>query len=262
MASRVRAAYPAEVNGAMLAAYGKGQGAINAMAEHLGAGLKVFDLGVEAPTPDITEDPAMSARVCAGTMAFGMEALASEPDLLLLGEMGIGNTTIAAALCAALFGGTGADWAGPGTGIDASTLAHKQRVIDRALERHRSLLTGPLECLCAVGGREFAAIAGAILGARLQGVPVLLDGFAVTAAAAVLHQLRPDALDHCMVAHQSVEPGHARLLAALKLRPLLNLDMRLGEATGAGAALSLVKLALAVHAGMATFAEAGLELPS
>ncbi len=251
-------AYPDAVTPAMVAAYGQGLGAINAMAQSLGAGLKVFDLGVEHPTPDIADRAAMGERECAATFAFGMEPVAANPDVLILGEMGIGNTTVASAICAALYGGGGAAWAGRGTGVDDEGLARKIATVDAALALNARALVDPLEVLRRVGGREFAAIAGAILAARIQRVPVILDGFAVCAAAAILHRLNPAALDHCLAGHRSAEQAHGALLAELGLRPLLELDMRLGEGTGAAAALALVKLAADVHAGMGTFADAGL----
>src|SRR4029453_14194830 len=153
-------------------------------------------------------------------------------DVLCLGEMGIANTTTAATLCAALFGGSGADWAGPGTGVQGKALAHKITVIDEALAHHRALIAArdPLTLLAAVGGEEFAAIAGAVVAARMGRIPVLLDGYACTAAAAVLFAADRHALDHCRVAHRSAEPGHARLLQAIGQRPLLDMDMRLGDA--------------------------------
>jgi nicotinate-nucleotide--dimethylbenzimidazole phosphoribosyltransferase len=186
--------------------------------------------------------------------------MAVEPgvDLLCLGEMGIANTTAAAALCLGLFGGTAADWTGPGTGVTGAALARKQEVVAAGAERHRDRRGDPLALLQSLGGQEFAAIAGAILAARLARMPVLLDGYAACAAAAVLHVLQPSLLDHCLAAHRSAEPGHRRLLEAIGKTPLLDLEMRLGEASGAALAIGIVKSAVACHAGMATFAEAGV----
>jgi nicotinate-nucleotide--dimethylbenzimidazole phosphoribosyltransferase len=180
--------------------------------------------------------------------------------VLCLGEMGIANTTAASALCAALFGGMGIDWAGPGTGVKGAALANKIKVIDEALAFHKDTIAtrDPLKILAALGGMELAAIAGAVLAARMGRIPVLLDGFVCTAAAAVLYAVDARALDHCMVAHCSAEPGHRRLLEKIGKRPLLDLDMRLGEASGAALAVSIVKAALACHDGMATFASAGV----
>ena len=172
--------------------------------------------------------------------------------------MGIGNTTAAAAIAAALFGGGGARWAGHGTGVDADGLARKRPVIDRALARHAALLHDPLAVAAALGGRELAAILGATLAARRQRIPVLLDGFVCTAAVAPLVKLRADTLAHAVAGHVSAEAGHRMLLEEMKLAPLLDLDMRLGEASGAATALLLLRAALACHTGMATFAQAGV----
>jgi len=191
-------------------------------------------------------------------MAFGMEALAGQPDLLCLGEMGIGNTTVAAALFLALFGGEAADWVGPGTGVGGAALANKVAVVESAVARLDGRLSDPLEILRRLGGREIAAMAGAILAARHQKVPVVVDGFVTTAAVAVLFAMNPASIDHCIFSHVSAEPAHARALAVMGKTPLLDLGMRLGEGTGAALAAGLVRIAAKTHAGMATFAEAGV----
>jgi len=175
-----------------------------------------------------------------------------------LGEMGIGNTTAAAAIAAALFGGGGARWAGRGTGVDEEGLARKRAAIDMGLASHAALLRDPLSSAAALGGRELAAILGAALAARHRRIPVLLDGFVCVAAVAPLAKLRPDALDHALAAHVSAEAAHRMLLGELRLAPLLDLGMRLGEGSGAAVAVSVLRAALACHAGMATFAEAGV----
>ena len=221
-------------------------------------GLKVFDLALELPTKDISEEPAMDERTCAATMAYGMEAVAGGVDLLCIGEMGIGNTTIAAAIYYALFGGTAADWVGPGTGHDAAGVALKAKVIEQAIALHKDHLRDPLEVLRRLGGREFAAMAGAILAARSQRVPVIVDGFVAGAAAAVLYVADPSALDHCIFGHVSAEPAHQRALDAMGKSALLNLGMRLGEGTGAALAAGIVKAAAQCHTGMATFEEAAV----
>jgi nicotinate-nucleotide--dimethylbenzimidazole phosphoribosyltransferase len=172
--------------------------------------------------------------------------------------MGIGNTASAAALCAGLFGGPAADWVGPGTGVGGAALRRKIEIVDEALARHRPQAGDPFDVLRRLGGLELAAIAGAVMAARLARVPVVLDGFACTAAAAVLFAADPRALDHCLVAHRSAEPGHARLLERLGKSPLLDFGMRLGEGSGATLAVGIVKAAAECHAGMATFAEAGV----
>ncbi|TPK16734.1 nicotinate-nucleotide--dimethylbenzimidazole phosphoribosyltransferase [Mesorhizobium sp. B2-5-9] len=226
-----------------------GGAAINQICIANDLGLKVFDLALHIPTGDITEDAALDERGCAATMAFGMEAIAGGTDLLCLGDLGVGNSTVAAALLAALLGGRGADWVGPGSGADAAMRARKAEVVDAALAFHGRHLEDPLEALRRVGGREFAAIAGAILAARTQRIPVLLDGFAATAAAAVLHAANPAALDHCLLASLSPEFAHARAAEHLGLRPLL--DLGIGEGAGAALAAGLVKAAALTSSGMA-----------
>jgi nicotinate-nucleotide--dimethylbenzimidazole phosphoribosyltransferase len=173
--------------------------------------------------------------------------------------MGIANTASASALCLGLFGGAAADWVGPGTGVAGAALAHKIAVVDEAVKLHFAEKREPLDILARVGGFELAAIAGAVMAARLARTPVLLDGFACTAAASVLYAMDPHALDHCMVAHRSAEPAHVRLLARIGKTPLLDLGMRLGEASGAALAIGLVKGAVACHNGMATFSSAGVD---
>jgi nicotinate-nucleotide--dimethylbenzimidazole phosphoribosyltransferase len=228
-----------------------GGAAINQICIANDLGLKVFDLALHVPTADITEDAALDERGCAATMAFGMEAIAGGTDLLCVGDLGVGNSTVAAALCAALFGGRGADWVGPGSGADLTMQARKAEVVDAAIAFHGTALRDPLEALRRVGGREFAAVAGAILAARIQRIPLLLDGFVATAAAAVLQAVTPAALDHCLLASLSPEPGHARAAERLGLRPLLDLDVSHGEGVGAALAAGLVKAAALTSSGMA-----------
>jgi nicotinate-nucleotide--dimethylbenzimidazole phosphoribosyltransferase len=250
--------FPQSVTQAMVGNFASGGAAINQICKTYDLSLKVFELALEAPTADITQDAALDEKACAATMAFGMEALASGADLLCLGEMGIGNTTVAAAIYHALWGGKAEDWVGRGTGVDDAGLKRKADAVARAVALHREYSRDPLEVLRRVGGREIAAIAGAILAARIQRVPVLLDGFVVCAGAAVLHALDPHALDHCMAAHVSAESAHAEALRRLDKKPILDLGMRLGEGSGAAMAAGVVKAALACHNGMATFAEASV----
>jgi nicotinate-nucleotide--dimethylbenzimidazole phosphoribosyltransferase len=252
------AAYPQAVTAQMVANFRAGGAAINQICKAHGLGLKVFELALEKPTRDITEDAALDEAECAGTMAYGMEAVAEPCDLLCIGEMGIGNTTIAAAICHALYGGRPEDWVGPGTGVDAQGLKRKVDAVARAVALHRDHLSDPLEVLRRLGGREIAAMAGAIIAARHAHVPVLIDGYVASAAAAILHAVNPASLDHCLAAHCSAEPAHRRLLERLGKPPLLDLGMRLGEASGAALAVALVKTAALLHAGMATFGEAGV----
>ena len=251
-------AYPADVTAQMMANFSAGGAAINQLASAAGAALRVIPLALDEPTDDFTERPAMSEREFLAAASAGYQAVSPDCDLICLGEMGIGNTTAAAAIAAALFGGGGMRWAGRGTGIDEAGLARKRGVIDRALARHRSALHEPLQIAAALGGRELAALLGAALAARRRRIPVLLDGFVCTAAVAPLVKLRADALAHTLAAHVSAEAGHRILLDKLNLRPLLDLDMRLGEASGAALALNILRAALACHTGMATFAQAGV----
>lgn len=260
VAARGVSAYPPAVNGQMVKNFLEGGAAINQLATAIDADLRIYELDLAHPTDDFTRGPAMSEARTAGAMAYGMMAAEPGIDVLCLGEMGIANTTTAATLCAALFGGSGADWAGPGTGVQGEVLAHKVAVIDEALAFHQSTINrrDPLALLAAVGGEELAAITGAVLAARRGRIPVLLDGYACTAAAAVLYAVDRRALDHCLIAHRSAEPGHTRLLRAIGQQPLLDLGLRLGEGTGAALAVPLLKAAAACHNGMATFAEAGV----
>jgi len=248
--------YPQEVTRQMMENFAAGGAAINQICATFDIGLKVFDLALDYPSGDITEEAALDEKAAAATIAFGMEATAGGSDLLCLGEMGIGNTTIAAAIYHALYGGTAADWVGRGTGIDDAGLARKVSAVEKAVALHRDHLGDPLEVLRRLGGREIAAIAGAILAARLQNVPVILDGYVVTAAAAILHALDPSALDHCLAGHISAEGAHRAVLARLGLRPILDLGMRLGEGSGAALAVGIVRAAVACHNDMATFDQA------
>jgi nicotinate-nucleotide--dimethylbenzimidazole phosphoribosyltransferase len=251
-------AYPREVTVQMVKNFTDGGAAISQICALHELNLRVFELALELPTGDITLEPAMDERMCAATIAYGMEAVAGGPDCLAIGEMGIGNTTVAAALFAALHGGSGADWVGRGTGVDDAGLARKIGAVDRALARHGASGADPLGLLARLGGREIAAMLGALVAARHQKIPVLVDGFVATAAAAVAHAVNPEAIDHCVFAHVSAEQAHARALERLGARPLLDLGLRLGEGSGAALGLVLAKTALHVHRNMATFADAGV----
>jgi len=211
---------------------------------------------LDRPTADFTTGPAMSEAECLAAMQTGAAAVDTRADILLLGEMGIGNSTVAAALAAAVVGGEGADWVGAGTGSTAEGIALKAKVVDAGLALHGQ--SSPMERLAALGGREQAALSGAVLAARQASIPVLLDGYICTAAVAPLFGANPDLLAHCMVGHKSAEPGHARLTEAMGKTPILDFSMRLGEGSGAALALGVVRSALACHNGMATFAEAGV----
>ncbi len=258
VAQRGVSAYPPAVTGQMVQAFINGHAAINQLAQLHDADLRVHEMDLDHPTADFTQGPAMSEAVCARAAAYGMMAIEPGLHLLCLGEMGIGNTTSAAALCAALFGGPASDWVGPGTGVDSEGIKRKIAAVEAGLAANPSALTDPFEALRCLGGQELAAIMGAIIACRLARVPVVLDGFACTAAAAILHKADPKALDHCIVAHRSAEPGHARLLTAINKRPLFEFDMRLGEGSGAALTIPVLRSALACHLNMATFAEAGV----
>jgi nicotinate-nucleotide--dimethylbenzimidazole phosphoribosyltransferase len=231
-----------------LAAAG-GAAANHVCAAH-GLGLKVYDLALDLPTADFTLGAALDERACAATMAYGIEAVTDGVDVIALSSIGVGGSTSAAAISAALFGGSGADWVGAGSGADAAMIGRKAEIVDHGLARHAGYLADPLEVLRRLGGREFAAIAGTIIAARTQ-TAVLLEGFAATAAAAVLHRANPAALDHCLLADVAAnEPGHRRLAAKIGLRPLFDLGMGEGEGTGAALAASTVKAAALIHSEM------------
>ncbi|MEK9968270.1 MAG: nicotinate-nucleotide--dimethylbenzimidazole phosphoribosyltransferase [Ferrovibrio sp.] len=252
-------AYPAEVTVQMVANFERGGAAINQLARLHGASLSVTALDLETPTADFVTAPAMDDARFLDAVNRGAAAVPADADLIILGEMGIGNTTSAAALAAALFGGDAASWVGPGTGVAGAALSAKIAAVDAALNLHgNSMRNDPLEALRCVGGVELAALFGAVLEARRRQIPVLLDGFVVGAAAAVLAKLALGGLDHCLAGHVSAEPGHRRLLQALNKQPLLDLGMRLGEGSGAAVALGVLKAAVVCHAGMATFGEAGV----
>ena len=258
IAARGVSAYPAEVTVQMVANFSAGGAAINQLAKLTGAELAVEAIELNRPTRDFTTAVAMDEDDFLRAFNLGFRSVPEGCDLVAVGEMGIANTTVAAALCTALLGGGAARWAGRGTGVDDGGLARKCAVIEEAIAFHRGILADPLRIAAAMGGRELAAIAGCVLAARIRGVPVLLDGFVATSAVLPLARLADDTLDHCRAGHVSAEAGHRALLAALKLDPLLALGMRLGEASGAATAILLLQAALACHNGMASFAEAGV----
>ncbi|WP_374446281.1 nicotinate-nucleotide--dimethylbenzimidazole phosphoribosyltransferase [Stella sp.] len=261
VAARGVSAYPQAVTQQMMANFAAGGAAVNQICTSVDADLRVYELDLEHPTADFTTGPAMTEEGCARAMAYGMMAVEPGVDLIALGEMGIGNTTAAAALALALFGGAATDWVGPGTGVAGRALAAKTAAVAAAVAANGAA-GDPFETMRRLGGYELAAIAGAVMAARLARIPVLIDGYAATAAAATLFAADPRALDHCLVGHCSAEPGHRRLLDRLGQEPLLDLGMRLGEGSGATLAIALVKAAAACHAGMATFAEAGVSGPA
>ncbi len=251
-------AYPAEVTDQMVANFRAGGAAINQLSKVHDATLDVVDVAPERDTEDFTEAPAMTTEAMLAAMVKGAGAIPEGADLLCLGEMGIGNTSAGAAISLAMFGGRATDWVGPGTGVSGDVLVHKAAVVQRAVDFHRGDTTDALEFLARLGGFELAAIAGAIVGARVIGLPVVLDGYTCCAAAGALLQTHPGVLDHCVVGHLSAEPGHRRLLDRLGKSALLDMNMRLGEASGAALAIGILRSAAACHTGMATFAQAGV----
>ncbi|MCA0043050.1 nicotinate-nucleotide--dimethylbenzimidazole phosphoribosyltransferase [Celeribacter litoreus] len=249
-------AFPAEVTVQMVINFEHGGAAINQLSRNAGASMSVHPIDLERPTADFTEDTAMSEEDCVNALKVGWNAVDPQSDLLVVGEMGIGNTTSAAAIAHALFGGTAAEWIGRGTGVDDAGLKIKEEVAAAGVALHGGL--APLDLLAALGGRELAAMAGAVARARALRIPVIMDGFICTAALACLEKAVPGSLDHCIAGHVSEEPGHKKLLAALGKEPLVALNLRLGEGSGAGLVIPLVKGAVECLSGMATFAEAGV----
>ena len=248
--------YPQEVTAQMVANFQSGGAAINQLCRANGADLAVVALDLDRPTQDFTATSAMSEAEVLAALHQGAAAVNPAADVLILGEMGIGNSTVAAALAAVQFGGKGADWVGAGTGSDGAGQARKAAAVDAGLMHHGD--ARGMAALIAFGGREQAAICGAVLAARMHRIPVILDGFICTAAAAVLYGTDASLLDHCLVGHCSAERGHRRLLDHMNKSAVLDFDMRLGEGSGAALALGVVRSALACHNGMATFGEAGV----
>lgn len=251
-------AFPAEVTAQMVANFANGGAAINQLARVAGADLDVVPLDLDHPTGDFTQTAALDDTAFLAAVSTGYDAITDDLDMVCFGEMGIGNTTPAAAIAAALFGGGAEKWTGRGTGVDDAGLGRKIAAIEAGLKRHAATLSDPLALAAALGGRELAAILGATLAARHRNVPVLLDGFVCTAAVAPLARLHPQGLAHALAGHVSAEAGHRRLLEKLELQPLLDLGMRLGEGSGAAVAINIVRAALECHARMASFAEAGV----
>jgi nicotinate-nucleotide--dimethylbenzimidazole phosphoribosyltransferase len=251
-------AFPADVTAQMVLNFEAGGAAINQLSRNFGADLVVRALDLDHPTADFTQAAAMDEAGFVTAFATGWDSVAAEADLLVTGEMGIGNTTSAAAVAAGIFGGDAGDWVGRGTGVDDAGLQRKADVVRAGLACHADRLHDPLEVLRCLGGRELAAMAGAILRARVLRIPVILDGFICTAAASVLERAQAGALDHAVAGHVSAEGAHRAMLNKLGKQPLLDLGLRLGEGSGGALAIGIVQAALACHSGMATFAEAGV----
>lgn len=250
-------AYPADVTAAMVRAFDEGVASVCALGAATGTRVEVCDVGVGRPTGNLRVVAAMDQARFDEAFLVGRESVASlapQPDLLIVGEMGIGNTTAAAAVCCALLNRAPTLMTGSGTGVDGSALTHKQRVVGDAVGRVGEV-DDPLTILRELGGAELVAMAGAMVEARMQSIPMLLDGYIATTPALVLHAVAPGWLNHARAGHRSAEPGHHVVLEHLGLEPLLDLDLRLGEASGAMAALPLLKMACALVNDVATFTE-------
>ncbi len=269
--------YPQEVTWQMLLNFVNGGAAISVLARQLGAQLEVVDLGTASSvdnlpgvrhervgpgTRNFAVEPAMTRAQGEQALQVGRDsvqrALAAGTQLFIGGEMGIGNTSSAAALACALLNCPITDLAGPGTGLDAAGVSHKAQVIQRALDTHAGLSADPLERLLCFGGFEVVALVGAYLAAAQAGIAVLVDGYICTVAALVATRLNPSCRDWLLFGHKGAEPGHRHVLAALDAQPLLDLGLRLGEASGAALAVPLLRLACDLHGQMATFAEAAV----
>ncbi|MDE0066746.1 MAG: nicotinate-nucleotide--dimethylbenzimidazole phosphoribosyltransferase [Acidimicrobiaceae bacterium] len=247
-------AYPADITAAMVAALAEGKATASVLASQVGASLSVVDVAVGDPTGNIRTTDALTPQRFDAAARAGIDAVEDcDTDLLVVGEMGIGNTTPAAAVAASVLGGSALEWVGPGTGVFGEALSNKARVVQDALGRVGS--AQPLEALRRLGGAELVAIAAAVMTARRRSIPVVLDGFIATASVLPLEAEAPGALQHCIAGHRSAEPGHVRLLEHLNLEPLLELDLRLGEGSGALAAVPLIRMAAAAVVEVATFDE-------
>lgn len=270
-------AFPQAVTVEMVKNFARGGAAISVLAKHHGAALHVINAGtansvaevegvvdcsVANGTANFAKEPAMTESQCLEALAIGQhvinEVIADETRLFIGGEMGIANTTSATALCCALLNLKADQLVGAGTGLDEQAIIHKAGVITAALDKHLPLVQ-PLEVLAKVGGFEIAALAGAYIAAAQKGVPSLVDGFIATASALVACQLRPELKEWLLFSHQSAEKGHQRVLEQLEVTPLLSLEMRLGEGSGAAVCLPIIDSALALHANMATFEEAEVQ---
>lgn len=273
--------YPSEVTAQMMGNFVTGGAAISVLSRSLGLPLEIVDAGtladpmdgivVDKPckgSADFTTAPAMTQEQLEHALGCGQRAVnrTADADLLIFGEMGIGNTSAASAIASVLLGRTPEELVGPGAGLDAEALAHKVHVVERAIDLHRSDIAGAaspaLESLRRVGGLEIAALVGAIISAARRGTPVIVDGFIVSVAALVAVHLTPSCRPWLLFGTRSAEPGHDIVLAALDAEPLLDLDLRLGEASGAALALPLIRAACELHVSMATFEEAAISGPA
>jgi len=228
-----------------------GKGSVNQIAGTIGCGLRIIELAPEMPTPDIRTNAALSEPDCAATFAFGMEAVTETPDILGLGVVGAGATSAAAAVSLALYGGSAAFWAKSGSAVkEPDMLRAKAQAIDEALLHHRGKLDDPLSILRRLGGRDLAAVAGAIIAARYQKIPVVLDGFVAAAGAAILHSIAPNSIDHCIAGSVTYRDSHHALLDRISKKPVLDLGLGLGDGSGAALCMASLKAAAACHNGI------------
>ena len=251
-------AFPPEVTIQMVANFTNGGAAISQMCALHELNLRVFELALELPTGDFTQEAAMDDKTCAATVAYGMEAIAGKPDLLCIGEMGIGNTTVAAAIMSAIMNLPASKTVGKGTGVTDEVVQRKQQVVTQALSLHAQQLADPYDLLASIGGFEIVQITGAMLAAAEQKIAVVVDGFICTAAALVAIKINPNIKEYLIFAHCSGEQGHQKMLAYLDVKPLLNLGLRLGEGTGAALSLPLLQAAVGFYNEMASFSQAAV----
>ena len=230
---------------AHLGALREGRAPLSAIATQAGAEIRVMELALDVPTGNIAKEPAMTQKDCTATIAYGFESLAGEPDLLAIGVSGAGIGTAAAAVAYALYGGSAEYWVRPGPGTPEDLTRKRAALVDEAVKLHRQHISDPLEALARLGGRELAACVGAILAARLQGVPVVLDGFATTIAAGVVHAINPNALDHVIAAHATRRPAHEAALERIGKRALMDLEYQTGGGLGSTTAVGLLRTACA-----------------
>lgn len=279
IANEDTSAFPQTVTTEMVRNFARGGAAINVLARQLNAGLEVVDLGTVVPpgelpgvveqrisagTANFAHQPAMTEEQCHTALDIGKQAIQrtvnAGTDLFIGGEMGIANTTSAAAIGCALLDRPAAELAGPGSGLDINGVRHKARLIDTAVTRYRENMDSPLAVLQTLGGYEIAALSGAYVAAAQSGLPILIDGFISSVALLMASRFNPGVLDWSIFAHRSAEPGHHRILDELKAEPLLDLGMRLGEGSGAAIAVGVLRDACALHNSMATFSEAGISI--
>ncbi len=223
----------------------EGRAPLSAISAQVEANIRVFELALDKPTPNIADDAAMSERECAATIAYGFEALEGEPDLVALGVIGAGIGTAAAAVACALYGGSPEYWVRPGPQVPTEMNQQRVDIVTEALRRHRGQLSDPLEALRCLGGRELAACVGAIIAARQQGIPVLVDGFATTIAAGIVHALNPLGIEHVKAAHVTRRPAHEAALERLGMTPLAEFEFNTGGGMGSVAAIGLLRTACA-----------------